>query len=124
MDSSELNSNVNEELYCSSSQDINNARNVIKHVVQELPNYEYFEGSSNEGQECADDDDDDEYIPPSGDPKDNKQDYDNFPPSEDFQGTKDDCSQSEDFDGTNDDFTEHACTIMMMDLFIATILIG
>ena len=50
MDSSELNSNVNEELYCSSRQDTGSARNVIKHVVQKLPNSEYFEGNSNEGK--------------------------------------------------------------------------
>ena len=67
MDSSELNSNVNKELYCSSSEDTGSASNVIKHVVQELPNSGDFEDTSNERQEC-DDDDDDEYLPPSGDP--------------------------------------------------------
>ena len=107
MDSYELNSIVNEDLYCSSTQEIDNASNVIKHVVQELPNFEDFEGSSNEGKEC---DGDDEYLPPSGDPKENKQDDDNFPPNKDFQGTNDDCPQSEDFYGTNDDFIENGCT--------------
>ena len=69
MYSSELNSNVNEALYCSSSQATDSASNVIKHVVRELPCSEDFEGSTNEGQECEGDDDDDEYLPPSGDPK-------------------------------------------------------
>ena len=59
MDSCELNSNVNQALYCSSSQDIGSASNVIKHVVQKLPNFEYFEGNHNEGKECDATDDDD-----------------------------------------------------------------
>ena len=53
MDSSEENSNVNEEMYSSSSQDTGNARrNVIKHVIRELPSYEDFEDTSKEDKEC------------------------------------------------------------------------
>ena len=100
MDSSEENSNVNEEMYSSSSQDTGSASNVIKHVIRELPSYEDFEDTSKEEKEC----DDDEEVPPSGDLKDSKQYDDNFPPSEDFQGTNDDLPESEDFQGTNDDF--------------------
>ncbi len=89
MDSSELKSNVNEELYCSSSQDTSSASNAIKHVVEELPNSEDFEYTSNEGKECDGDETDDEDQPPSEDPEDGKKDDDSFIPSEDFQGTND-----------------------------------
>ena len=106
MDSSELNSNANEDFYCSSSQDTSSASNVIKHVVEELPNSEDFEYTSNEGKERDGDENDDEDHPPSGDPKDSKQDDDNFPPSEDFNGTYDEFPSSEDFNGTDDDFGE------------------
>ena len=44
---------LNEELYFSVSEAIDcNASNAIKHIDEELPNYEDFEGTTNEGEEC------------------------------------------------------------------------
>jgi len=111
MESYESSSNINEELYFSSSQDTRSASNVIKHVVQELPNSEDFEGTSyNEGQECDSDDDDDEYLPPSGILKTISKTMTILIQARTFKAPIDDCPQSEDFDGTNDDFDEHSCT--------------
>ena len=110
MESYESSSNINEELYFSSSQDTGSASNVIKHVVQELPNSEDFEGTSyNEGQECDSDDDDDEYLPPSGILKTISKTMTILIQARTFKAPIDDCPQSEDFDGTNDDFDEHSC---------------
>ena len=111
MDSSELNSIVNEDLYCSSTQEIDNASNVIKHVVQELPNSEDFEDKSyNEGQECDSDDDHDEYLPPSGILNTIRKTMKILLQARNFKAPSDDCPQSEDFDGTNYDFDENSCT--------------